>query len=138
MKIADFHKLKKLMMLTLSSNDHEALAALKKANEIVARSSTDWNRIFERLVTVDVEEMPDDVEAAPPHHTVDVAREQRRAEVNDLLEQLRALDWTHAGSHAVSTARFIDDLAQQWTEKGWLSDAQVEALRKTLNRERRR
>jgi hypothetical protein len=52
MNLGDFNKLKKLMMLTTSENDVEALAALRKANSLLKAASVTWDRVFARTVTV--------------------------------------------------------------------------------------
>jgi hypothetical protein len=39
------------MNLTQSSNDHEALAALKKANQMLSKKKLLWSELFESLLT---------------------------------------------------------------------------------------
>ena len=51
------NKFVKLMMLTTSANDHEALSALRKANAILADQSVSWEQLINGLknLTVQVE-----------------------------------------------------------------------------------
>lgn len=39
-------KLKKLLPLTASTNDHEALSAIRKANDILKDSGISWPQVF--------------------------------------------------------------------------------------------
>lgn len=54
MKLADFNRLKKFMMLTTSDNESEALAALRQANSLLSRQSPPltWDRVLDRSVKV--------------------------------------------------------------------------------------
>jgi hypothetical protein len=44
--------LKKLLMMTTSTNDGEALTALRKANNILTEAGWDWNRLVDGKITV--------------------------------------------------------------------------------------
>lgn len=46
----DLDRLTKLLQLTKSPNDHEALSALRKANAALERVGTDWRGLFTRLL----------------------------------------------------------------------------------------
>jgi hypothetical protein len=48
-KLAEIERLKKLLALTQSENDHEALAAMRRANAILAKHNIDWNSLFAAL-----------------------------------------------------------------------------------------
>lgn len=52
MKLAEYGRLRKLMQMTTSDNDHEALASLRAANAILAAHELSWERVFSRTVTV--------------------------------------------------------------------------------------
>lgn len=58
----DRERLTKLMGLTTSTNDHEALSALRKANEIIKGEKLTWNDLLAeapmRQVTVTVNRYP--------------------------------------------------------------------------------
>lgn len=51
---AEYRRLRKFMMQTTSSNDAEALQALRRANEVLRHHDYDWNAAFDRLVRVDL------------------------------------------------------------------------------------
>lgn len=124
MKLADFNQLRKLMQMTTSDSDREALTAIRKANEIIARSDTTWERVFGRLVTVDpgIEPDPESMRKAP-----DAAG--RRRYLGDLLEDV-------AGASSGSFLDFVADLQRQFEERGTLTPAQVDALERARARER--
>lgn len=59
MKRKDFERLRKIMDLSRSENDAEALASLRAANAIIERAGATWGRFFDRAVRVDVEQDPE-------------------------------------------------------------------------------
>jgi hypothetical protein len=116
--VKQFLQLKKLMQLATSPVDAEALGALRKANAILAAAGVDWQRVFERCVTVTHE-----VEAAPDEWP----DAERIAQAFAVVEE----------SAKGNFAEFVASLRAQWGEKGWLSPAQKEALFKAEARTRR-
>lgn len=117
MKLADFNKLQKLMAMTASDNDGEALNALRAANAILKKYDITWERVFKRLVTVEIEEAPSE----PPSSAArDIALEA-------------ALDKALKSSSG-GFRDFLLSLQAQWHEKGWLSPAQREAVFKAARR----
>jgi hypothetical protein len=108
--VAEFERLKKMMGLTFSDNDGEALNALRAANKVLQGKKLTWRDVLERTVTVDVE-------AAPPEPR---PREEARDErVENAFDLLRDSDkWTP----------FIESLHDQWERKNWLSPKQRAAL----------
>jgi len=123
-KITDFKRLKKLMMMTLSDSDNEALMSLRQANKILTGYGIDWDRVLDKTVTVvnEVEEGPDDLSDYP-------ARDKGRQD--DEVDEA----FTYLGQGRTSS--FIESLHDQWERKRWLSPAQRDALFKTVERERR-
>lgn len=53
MNLADYRKLRKLMALTVSSNDAEALAALRAASALMLRGGVTWDTFFDRTVRIE-------------------------------------------------------------------------------------
>lgn len=119
MKVSEFNKLKNLMMLTTSDNDHEALAALRKANSILKTNGYDWNATFGRLVKVQ-----DEIEAAPQDRTA----KDIDAQINEAFDTIEATD------PKGGFADFIASLHEQWADKHYLTPAQKEALFKAADR----
>ena len=122
MTLAEFNRLKHMMMLTTSANDHEALAALRKANEVLASFKYTWDEVFKRLVKVD-SGLPD-VEDAPDE------RDERQL----IREAFTEVEMTDLRG---SFADFIASLKEQWESKNYLSPAQKEALFKAARKTHR-
>lgn len=124
MKLADYKKLTKLMMLTSSENDNESLSALRAANAILKTYEIDWNRVFSRTVQVINEFEPAPEEEKPTN---------RSKQIDEAFETVLASDLKG------SAATFIDSLYQQWNNNHFLSQLQHEALMKyARNAEERR
>ena len=119
MKIADFKKLKKFMMMTLSDADAETMMAIRQANKILTSYGIDWDRVLDRTVTV-----VNEVEEAP-------------AETDDDRRDGQDVDEAFAYLGQGRLTSFIESLQDQWERKRWLSSAQRDALFKTVERERR-
>lgn len=54
MTLDDFHRLKKLMALTISDFDPEALLALRAANAILIKYELTWERVLSRSVKIEM------------------------------------------------------------------------------------
>jgi hypothetical protein len=52
--LKDLALLKKLLGLTQSTNDAEALAAMRKANELLKKGNLNWEMVLQRTVVVQV------------------------------------------------------------------------------------
>lgn len=114
MKLKDFSTLKRLMMLTTSDSDAEALAALRKANALLLANGVDWDRVFGRTVQVinEFEPAPDD--------DPDQERTRGAGMIDAAFETLAEVRGGFAD--------FITSLQDQWTKRRFLSDKQKEAL----------
>ena len=110
----EFQTLKKMMDLTFSQNDGEALNAMRAANALLAKHDLNWKSVLERVVSVDVEAAPYE----PP-----AERTQTQRAIDDAFEALRD-DWSP----------FIASLYDQWEKKQWLSQPQRAALFKNVDR----
>lgn len=130
MKIEDFRLLKKLMNMTLSGAEQERLFAIDKANEIIKRANTTWDRVLDRTIKVEVEIEARDEPKAP----ADVAR--ARAEFRAGIDA--AFATIEESDPRGEAADFISSLKSQWAESGRLTGPQIAALRKfELNARRR-
>lgn len=114
MKLADYKRLTKLMMLTTSDNDNEALSALRSANAILRADSIDWNRVFARTVQVINEFEPAPADADPGE-----ARRHQASEIEKAFATLERCDKFND---------FITSLQDQWIKRRSLSEHQMEAL----------
>lgn len=124
MKLTDFNKLKKFMNMTFSDNETERNGALAKANEILRKDGLTWDRVLDKVVQLEVEDM-DQIEDAP---TSPFRRDPESERIN---QAFRDIDETDPQG---GFADFITSLKKQWLERGSLSALQLEALFKGAER----
>lgn len=124
MKVAEFNLLKKLMAMTTSDVDAEALMAIRRANDILKRNATDWDKVFSRLVTLDVE-AASEVRGQPAGNARTAAGRARY--LGDLLDDAE-------GSASGTFVDFVASVREQFERTGDLSSAQVEALERSRQR----
>lgn len=116
MKLSEFNRLKKMMMMTTSPNDSEALVALRIANKVIAEQGYTWNDVFARLVKV---EEPMESMAAVENTPRENSRDDKNQRIKDAFSFLE--------SRGV-TSSFLKSIEEQFEDKGWLSQAQQDAL----------
>lgn len=152
MNLKTYGQLRKLMMLTHSDNDTEALAALRKANALMREHSYDWNSAFDRLVKVEspVEMADFEVELTTSEMTClakrtlrngidarltdsEVARFAKRAAKDETLRIENAFTTIEEQDPRGSFADFIASLKNQWDRVGRLTSAQKDALFKAAD-----
>ena len=127
MPVKDFRQLEKLMMMTTSDVDAEALTALRMANAVLKRHGYTWSGAFRRLVKVeDPLQGYEDVSAA----SAPAAQPCR----DETITQARARHIRHALEVAENSdprgqrADFVASLREQFDRRGQLTDPQREAL----------
>lgn len=103
-------KLSKLLNLTFSNQDNEALSAMRKANEAIQVKGLTWEAVLKGSQVL--QSQPQQV--------------QRKQEVT-IPEMFETVFQTLTGSRATD---FIQSLLRQYTDKGSLSSKQIEALKK--------
>ncbi len=113
--MADFEsKLKKLLALSTSNHDGEALSAIRKANSLLAAQGLDWSTVFTGVFTEGYESAMADVET------------ERRAPGATLSDQIGCLlaeaDLTSAQHDLVS------GFERYYRNRGFLSERQKEVL----------
>jgi hypothetical protein len=114
MKLSEFNKLKKLMMMTTSSNDGECLNALRLANGMLMAENVNWDEVLDRSVTV--------VHDEPTPATVTPAPGLDGAEIT------QAFNIVYGSRMGDSFRTFIDSLHSQWETRGSLTQKQITAL----------
>jgi hypothetical protein len=122
-----FGMLVKLMMLTTSDNDNEALVALRKANAIIAGTGMNWEAFLHMKV-----KWPEARGAEPPpeypsrtHST----RWPRSAEIDRMFE---VLDENVKGSFR----EFVEDVYSFYTRTNFLTTAQYQAIKRAYDNHR--
>lgn len=133
MKLKVFETLKKCMALTTSSNDPEALMALRAANRILASETLTWEKVLDRVVTV-VNEFEAEDEPAPRTARRSTGGGGASARSDASPNEIRRL--IAEAEAAQPNSKFVASVAEQFAEKNWLSEAQVETLRNIASRRR--
>jgi hypothetical protein len=98
-------KLTKLLNLTRSENDPEALSAIRMANSLISKNGLTWNAI----ILNDTPPTPRSIESEYP-------------DIQDMIDAIRGsvsedFDFT-----------FLDSVERQYKRRGKLSDNQISAL----------
>jgi len=115
----DIEKLAKLLACTTSSNDHECLVAIRKANAMLAERNITW-RLFLKGRYPTTESSPEANSDAI--HAGD--------EINEMFEVVMK---TASGTFS----EFIESIHTWWEEKGFLTDKQYKALKGAYERSER-
>jgi hypothetical protein len=118
------------MTRTASENDHEALASLRAANAIIAKTpGLTWERVLNHTVQVinEVEQAPEDYNAEP------TSRAKLDADaVNRAFEVLLATVPREADFR-----RFVDEMHELWEKNGTLTSGQADAILRSAQRNAR-
>lgn len=112
--LGDLALLKKVLAMTTSENDGEALTAIRKANAILKKGNLSWADVLERTVSAG----PSVVVNAGP------IGEPKPAQEATLEEQIQHAFDTLRGVPLGGFRIFIDSLEEQFNEKKYLSQAQ--------------
>lgn len=128
--LAELDLIKRIMGLTFSNQDGEALAAIRKANGILKKYNLTWQEILSRTVTVNhVEAAAPQPMRPPAGNGIDPAGEA----ITVAVQTKRAFDMLR-GNLTGSFAAFIEDLEKQFLRTGYLSPDQRRPLFTAANR----
>lgn len=125
-KASDFEIFIKLMMMATSTNDGEALTALRKANAKLAAINRNWEELLRGKVAA--ADFPD----IPMGGDLDRGRGVKHTDpfISTMLDEL--LQNTKGGF-----ADFVSDVNRFWEEKGFLTEKQYQAIRKSWEKRQR-
>src|SRR5262245_58815708 len=120
----------KLMMMTQSPNDGEALTALRKANAKLAAINRNWEELLRGKVAQS--DFPD----APPMGGD--LKTGRGVQYTDPFISTMLDDILQSLSPGSSFRDFISDVNRFWEEKGFLTEKQYAAIKKSWDNTQRR
>jgi hypothetical protein len=123
MTATDFEKFIKLMMMTTSDQDHEALVALRKANAIIAGMNNNWEEVLRGKVKV--------TGTAQQQHNANYVHHTNATEIDAMFETL-----LRTVPRQSSFRDFVEDVHGYWENRGYLTDAQYKALKRAMERTR--
>jgi hypothetical protein len=124
----DFDRFIKLMMMTTSDQDGEALTAMRKANALLAGLNRNWEELLKGKITVQVVREFKRVDPVEERHT-NANKHSDAYEINSLFEMLM-----REVSPNSSFREFVESVHEYWENNGFITDAQYRALKKSANR----
>ncbi len=127
----DRHKFIKLMMMTQSSNDGEALTALRKANGMLAGENMNWSEFISGIKTkpAPVPKGRGTTDTAPEKYS---RYDGKYQQFNDpkIANMLASLMRDAKGGFR----DFVESVESYWREHGYLTERQYEAITNAYHR----
>jgi hypothetical protein len=123
----------KLMQMTTSSHDAEALVAIRKANALLAAANVNWEEFLAALdqqsrssYMTPPSKRKRDHDMPEPTEFHDIGgKHDDDVEIDKLFE--RVYDRVPSGS---SFYEFVQSVHDFWTQKGYLTEKQYQAIRR--------
>lgn len=113
--MSNTQKILRCLMLTQSQNDHEALVAIRKANQILACLNLNWEQYLGVAKKLDEDEEPQ-----RPMYEADAAS------IKMMFKEVKR----HLKKHNPEPLSFIESLEKSFERYGRLTERQTEALMK--------
>jgi hypothetical protein len=122
----------KLMMMTTSDHDGEALNALRIANAILAKANSNWDDLLRKKLHLDATDPFASAPSMAAKSTTHTTRDPAKVlEVEGFFQKLYA-----RGSKLGTFAAFVDDVYKQWRESGYLTQKQFDVIKRAAQRTR--
>ena len=121
----------KLMMLTTSTNDAEALAALRKANKILKDAKVNWAELLGAAKPDQSFRVPPSRRPRPEPSWDSFGDDQRYTNEDEIN---RMFDKVFNSNMSEGFAEFVESVHLWWEQHGWLSVAQYRAIKKAAER----
>jgi len=131
--LGELGTLKKVMGMTTSEHDGEALAALRRANAIMKKHSVSWADFFERTVGASAQH-PRDIWPRPQGGMR--SDELRPSTESDLVTMIQNAFDELRGVDLGTFREFVDSLEKQFGESTYLSPDQRKPLFAAVMRQR--
>jgi len=131
----DRDKLVKLLAMTTSSSDGEALNAMRMANSLIKAAGKTWAEVFASQTTINIHaprsgfrapQAYSDVEDWVPPHLQDKV----------VIDHMFRAVYAQPRSDNEEFWQFMDSIHNRWTKFGNLTQGQYNALKKCYNRVR--
>jgi len=134
--LADLTQLRKLMGMTGSDADGEALNALRMANRLLKKSDLTWSDVLDRCISVTTVNGGYQAQGASGDDGFD--EERNEGNLDDTIQN--AFDELRGVSMSASFRAFVDDVERKWNQTGYLTPGQRAPILKAVKniRERRR
>lgn len=122
MKAQKFEKFIKLMMMTQSSSEREALTAIRKANGLLMEANLNWDEFLRGKAKIDGSAISNQASYGGKKY-------QNAVEIEAMLNSVLSII-----KQGTSFYTFIQSLNEWWEGNGFLTEKQYNALRKTYER----
>lgn len=129
MTVTEFRQLKKLMMLSTSDNDAEALASLRKATALLLTHGHTWEQCLDRVVKV-----INEVEDGAGYGSGEISRQPAPRRTDDEDAEMDRLFEDALDGAAGSFRDTLLDMQAQWERQRWLSARQRQVVRDAAER----
>lgn len=126
----DKNRLAKVLALTQSENDAEALAASRKANEIIKGEGLTWPDVFTATVNITLQRTPVSPEGFGPVAEEWIPPHLKDAHVINVMFQTI---YAQPRTDNEGFWQFLDSIHHQWTQHQALKQNQYQALRRSYN-----
>jgi hypothetical protein len=128
----------KLMMLTTSEHDHEALVAIRKANAMLAQANVNWEEFLTAVEATRQQAAPSKPQTRSANRSEDfedVGQSGGKYTDADTINHL--FDQAYRQTSSTSSFReFLDSVHTYWEVNGYLTKAQFEAIQRSASRRR--
>lgn len=121
----------KLMMMTTSNSDGEALTALRKANKILADAKVSWIELLGAQKPDNSFRVPPSKRPRPEPQWEDVVNHDRHvgSDIDEMFEKVFKQKMSEG------FASFVESLHIWWEQKGWLSEKQYRSLKNAAEKD---
>jgi hypothetical protein len=126
--VPDYTMFLKLLNLTTSPFDHEALSAIRMANAVLARNNHTWEDLLQGKVVMI--EPPEEPKPRTTRGDGFGTRHYDGAEINAYFDTL--LNSPSTGSFR----DWVESVHDWWEKKGFLTEAQYNSLKRSATRRR--
>ena len=126
----------KLMMMTTSSQDAEALTAIRKANAILAAANVNWEEFLTAITDSQINQSPTpaaDDDDDDDDGFEDIGKHNGKYDDADEINRLFSRAFART-SHGSGFRDFLDSVHEWWEKKGFLTEKQYHAIRRAATR----
>lgn len=128
--ISTLHRLEKLLEMTASTNDPEALNAIRLTNKVLKDNKITWSELFRKMVSTS---------SAPLPYSGSDAMDAYDGDMHTTLKpDAMTVEEALAFMRARKPSNFIESLANFYAERGYLTRPQKERLFEGVREQRGR
>jgi hypothetical protein len=119
------------MMMTTTSNDHEALVAIRKANAILASANVNWEEFLGAVEESKTSTASRRTNSDSDFSDIDGTSSSACSDAS-LIDPLFERAFANVRPNS-SFREFVDSIHEWWEARGYLTQRQFQALRKAAS-----